>query len=71
MLCTVRVDLIITVTIVHIDIVTVRKVGIAYAITNGTVINVIILVGTVFDNGDHWTQTLKIVIIVICVTTVI
>ena len=71
MLCAVVVELIITVTIGHIDVVTVRKVGIAYAVTGGTVTNVIILVGTVFDNGDHWTQPLKTVIIVMCVTMVI
>lgn len=58
-LCAVVVELVITVTIGYIDAVTVKKVGIAYAITDGTITNVAILVGAVFDNDDHWTQTLK------------
>ena len=62
-LCAVVVELTITIIIEAIDAVIVKKVGIAYAITDGTIPNVVILVGTVFDNGYHWTQTLKIVII--------
>ena len=53
MLCAVVVELIITVIIEAIDAVTVRKVGIAYAIADRTITNAIILVGTVFDNDHH------------------
>ena len=71
MLCAVVVELIIAVIIETIDVVTVNQVGIAYAIADGTITIVVTLVGTVFDNDDDWTQTLKIVIVVMCVTMVI
>ena len=70
-LCAVVVQFIITVTIENIDAITVSKVVIAYAITDGTISNVVILVRTVFGNDDNWTQTPKIVIVVMCVTMVI
>ena len=53
MLCAVVVELIIAVTIGYIDVATVSKVGIAYAITDGNISNVVILVGTAFGNDDN------------------
>ena len=67
-LCTVVVEIALTVNIVVIDIKTVRKVGITFIIAPEAIISVIELIVRVFDHDNHGTETLKSVVIVMDVT---
>ena len=67
-LCTVVVGIGLTVVIVVIDALTVRKVGIAFVVAPRVIITVIGPIVIVFDHDNHGTETLKIVEIVVCVT---
>ena len=67
-LCTVVVGINLTVNIVVIDDLTVRKVGIAFVVAPEAITNVIGPIVVVFDHDNHGTETLKIVIIVMSVT---
>ena len=67
-MCTVVVGIDLTVNIVVIDDLTVRKVGITFVVAPGAVTNVIDQIVIVFDHDNHGTETLKIVVIVVCVT---
>ena len=67
-LCTVVVGIDITVVIVVIDVKTVGKVGITFIIAPEAIISVIEAIVRVFDHDNHGAETLKIEMIVVCVT---